>query len=56
MQGLDSKCDVWMSGTAFCDALEPLLRLAARTPDLFSDTTGSDERPQVRQKQRLNTM
>lgn len=47
MEGLDREFDVWMDGTAFCNALEPLLRLAAQKPGLFSDATGA-ELPEVR--------
>ncbi len=47
MDGLDDKLDVWLDTTAFCNALQPLLRLAARAPGTFSDTTGQEAVLQV---------
>ena len=40
---------VWMDGTTYCNSMEPLLRLAARDMDRFSDMTGEEGKPRVRQ-------
>ena len=45
--GLPDKPVKWIGATTYCDAMEPLLRLAARDTDHFSDATGEEGKPQV---------
>ena len=37
----------WINDPTYCDAMEPLLPLAARDTDHFSDRTGEETKPQV---------
>ena len=37
----------WFDSKSYCEALEPLLRLAARNPQRFSDLTGEEGKAQV---------
>ena len=47
-RGLPQKPAKWIDHPTYCDAMEPLLRLAARDKDRSSNRTGEDRKLQVR--------
>ncbi len=46
--GLGWDGEPWLGSAFYCNAMEPLLRLAARDTDRFGDLTGSEDKPQAR--------
>ena len=46
-RGFPQKPAKWIDNPTYCDAMKPLLRLAARDTDHFSARIGEERKPQV---------